>query len=93
MINVEVRYVPDKLVIDRDSLTGYFQALTANVNDPLELLVAVIMDDLNNELIPRWLNITATIEDASNPVGHSVTFEDRQPNWDNPSLLARLAAI
>jgi len=92
-INIQVRYVPDKLVVDMSALPDYFQALAVNADDPLELLAAIILDDLNNELIPRWLNITASLDENAGPIRHSVTFEDRQPNWDNPALLARLATI
>ena len=92
-INIQVRYVPDKLVVAMDEIPDYFEALAVKADDPLELLAAIILDDLNNELIPRWLNITASLDENAGPVRHSVTFEDRQPNWDNPALLARLAAI
>jgi 7-cyano-7-deazaguanine reductase len=92
-IKVDVRYVPDKLVMDMNSLPDYLQRLNDLAQHPLEKLAGVILEDLNNELVPRWLHVTAAVGDTANPVRHSVAFEDRQPNWDNPALLARLASI
>jgi NADPH-dependent 7-cyano-7-deazaguanine reductase QueF len=92
-IDVEVRYVPDKLVMDVNSLPDYLKALNSLANDALERLAGIILEDLNNELVPRWLHVTASVGDQSKPVRHSVSFEDRQPTWDNPVLLARLTSI
>jgi 7-cyano-7-deazaguanine reductase len=49
-----------------------------------------VLDDLNNELVPRWVELTVE-RDA--PLPHRVVIEDRQPNWDNPQLMARLRRL
>ena len=92
-IKVDVRYVPDKLVLDMNTVPDYLLCLNDLAHQPLEKLAGVILDDRSNELVPRWLHVTAAVGDTGNPVRHSVAFEDRQPNWDNPTLLARLTPI
>ncbi|MBT3703768.1 MAG: hypothetical protein HOE62_20135 [Alphaproteobacteria bacterium] len=92
-IKIDVRYVPDKLVMDMTPLPDYLMRLNDLAHYPLEKLAGVILEDLSNELVPRWLHVTAAIGDSANPICHSVSFEDRQPNWDNPTLLARLTSI
>jgi 7-cyano-7-deazaguanine reductase len=92
-VHIEVRYVPDKLVMDANSLPVYLEALNSLTDEALESLAGIVLDDLSNELVPRWLHVTASIGDPANPVRHSVTFEDRQPNWENPVLLARITSI
>ena len=51
-----------------------------------------ILNDVNNELVTRWLQLSIS---APNQVHHGidrheVMLEDRQPNWDNVGLLSRL---
>ena len=92
-VQIEVRYVPDKLVMDANSLPAYLEAVEFSPGDSLEQLAGTVLVDLNNEIVPRWLHVTATVDATMDVVRHSVTFEDRQPNWDNPALLARLTAI
>ena len=47
--------------------------------------------DLNNELIPRWVQVT--VLGTSADMAHRVTLEDRQPRWDNAALLSRMSAF
>ena len=92
-VTIDVRYVPDKLVLDTTSLPDYLAALGKYHDLQLEELAGAILEDLNNEVVPRWLHVTVSSAGKSNGTSHSVTFEDRQPNWDNPSLLSRLTSI
>lgn len=82
---VHVRYVPDKLILTKDSFDSYIQsqAQTAMV----ETTTTNILEDLNNELVPRWLQVQV------NHDGHIITIEDRQPQWENAYLLGRLAPL
>lgn len=79
---VELRYVPDRVILAPRALDAYLAALPP---DSLEALVATVLADLNNELVPRW--VAVALADGQ----HRVIAEDRQPNWDNPELLAHLA--
>ncbi|MFQ5785227.1 MAG: hypothetical protein ACE5H8_10445 [Alphaproteobacteria bacterium] len=89
-VGVTLRYVPDRVVLRPAAFAAYIEVLREASWDGLEELATTILGDVNNELIPRWVHVSLK---ADNPEGgyHAVDLDDRQPNWDNPSLLARLA--
>jgi hypothetical protein len=41
-------------------------------------------------LVPRWAEVTV---ERVLPTPHRVVVEDRQPNWDNPHLFARMRPL
>ena len=85
------RYVPDKLLLEPSCLGDYFHALTQPEWPTLEAMALAMRDDLGNEVIPRWIEIVVSPARASlETARHSVLVEERQPQWDNPNLLARL---
>ncbi|PWC31154.1 hypothetical protein [Azospirillum sp. TSO35-2] len=84
-----LRLVPDRLVPDPAGVVAYL-ATFADVAEGLEALALAVLDDLNNELVPRWVEVTVE-RDA--PLPHRVVIEDRQPTWDNPQLLGRLRRV
>lgn len=86
---VTLRYVPDRLLLDIASVRGYFALLGALECAGPEPLALTILEDINNEAVPRWVQVSCT---AAGAPGHRVLVEDRQPSWDNPDLLARLPA-
>lgn len=85
---VELRYVPDKLLLQEEAFGLYLESLPKP--DSLESLAAMVLDDLNNELVPRFQQIRVTADPDCLDAGHAVLIEDRRPRWDNPALLARL---
>jgi len=86
---VALRYVPDKLVLEPATLAHYIkQLMTRNLDGP-EGLALAILEDINNETIPRWVEVACA---SRHTPQHRVLVEDRQPNWDNSALLARLTA-
>lgn len=86
--DVSLRYVPDRLVLVPDSFVSYLQALDEVALPSLEHLAAAITDDVANEVVARWTQVIVTTNPGG--PGHSVLVEDRQPRWDNKSLLERL---
>ena len=86
---ITIRYIPGKDMLTPASFRRYLDALAKNGEQSLEQLAIVILDDFNNEIVPRWVQIRLTRQRTGEP-DHHVLFEDRQPNWDNPALLARL---
>lgn len=84
---VEVRYVPDKRVLTEGAFADYVTAIGRDGAATIEAAAATLLDDLNNELVPRWIAVSVARG------GHRVLCEDRQPNWDNPSLLDRLGGL
>ena len=86
---VALRYVPDKLIVEPAALAHYVGQLAARDDDGPEDIALTILADLNNETVPRWVEVACAHRRAPR---HRVLVEDRQPNWDNPALLARLTA-
>ncbi|MBO6865164.1 MAG: hypothetical protein RLW87_05555 [Alphaproteobacteria bacterium] len=88
---LELRYVPDKLLLQEDAFGVYLAGLPDA--ESLESLAAMVLDDLNNELVPRFLQIRVRASEDELDSGHAVLMEDRRPRWDNPALLSRLPAF
>lgn len=86
---VRLVFVPDKRILPAEALPAYLSGLgkTAAPGEP-ERLALRILDDLNDELVPRWLQVTVTTAD-----GRRVLVEDRQPKWDDKALLARVQGL
>ena len=90
--NIRLSYVPDRLIIMPISFELYLEALPRISFGSMEEAASSILDDINNEIVPRWIRVIASVKrDDLFPVGQRVLLEDRQPRWDNPSLLARLS--
>ncbi len=89
---VGVRYVPDKLIIDPVAFGRYLGALGALPWESLETVAVTILDDINNEIVARWVQVALSAPNGAHPGldNHGVMVEDRQPKWDNPALLSRL---
>jgi hypothetical protein len=92
---VNIRYVPDKLIILHDSFAMYLGALGGTDWTNLEEAATAVLEDLGNELVARWIQITAFTEseDAPSTRGHQVVLVDKQPQWKYAELLARLDTI
>lgn len=86
---VVLRYVPDRLVLEPAGVAAYLAGL-AGLAGGLEALALAVLDDVGNEAVPRWAEVEA---ERAAPLPHRVLVEDRQPGWDNPALLARLARV
>jgi len=86
---VTVRYVPDRLVLDVAAGAPYWRHPDLSGIATPEALAALVLDDFNNEVVPRWIEI----EVAGPSHGHRVAVSDRQPRWDNPALLDRLQKL
>ena len=94
-VNAALRYVADRRVLPLDAFGAYLESLNGGAWPSLEAVALVMLGDVNNELIPRWVQIrlvagTGDLGDLGKR--HSVIIEDRQPGWDDPTLLARHGA-
>ncbi len=89
---VDLYYVPDKLIILPNSLERYLEAIGDAQWDTLELLTTSILEDIQNEIVPRWVRIRITEKTSDFRVlrEHSTSAEDAQPGWENDELVARL---
>ena len=89
---IHLRYVPDKMILNPASFGRYLDALGTMPWETLEESAAAVLNDVNNELISRWLQVSISAPDQVHHGidRHEVLLEDRQPNWDNAGLLSRL---
>jgi len=85
-----LRYIPDRWIIDVNAIQNYFDQLLEDTGRTLEDTANLLLEDINNELVARWVQVHAEHECAPH-TQHSIVIEDRQPQWDNPHLLARIA--
>ena len=91
-INVILRFVPDRDILASDSFDTYLARLNEIGLPGLEAIATTILADVNDRLVPKWIQVEATtvFEQAVGVHRHAVLAEDRQPRWDNPTLLSRL---
>lgn len=90
-VDIALRYVPDRAVLRLESLEAYFDALGDSPSRPLEEIGAVVLGDVNDCLVPRWIEVRVATSGGDGGIeSHAVLLQDRQPKWDNPALLARL---
>ncbi len=89
-IKINLCYIPDKLVILPESFKLYLNSLNITNISPIEAMAHIILDDLNNQLVAKWTQITID-DNKNNPdIGHKILLEDRHPRWDNKDLLNRI---
>ncbi|NQY82224.1 MAG: hypothetical protein HRT36_04195 [Alphaproteobacteria bacterium] len=80
---VRIRYVPDRYRLPEGSFQNYLLTLPDTVWHDISESAFVIMDDLSNQLVPKWIQVMVqTATDAA-------LVEDRQPQWQNAALLSR----
>ena len=84
--DMRLRYVPDRDLLDPEALGTYVRALAVGDLTP-EALAEMILEDINDQVIPCWLDVTLRRDGT---VAHEVRIEDRQPRWDDKGLLTRL---
>jgi 7-cyano-7-deazaguanine reductase len=91
---VSVRYVPDKLLLTPRGLRAYLEGLAALGWRSVEETAVTVLEDLNNELVARWVQVAVSMrEPRAGLDAHRVLVEDRQPRWENPGLLSRLSRL
>jgi hypothetical protein len=78
-----VDYVPDRVLLDPLAFADYAALLSLQTWQGLEALGVAVLDDLNNELVPRWVRVTvrAARTGQAPSLRHDVVLEDWQPSW------------
>lgn len=79
-----LRYVPDQHLLEPAACGGYVGQLGATDWPNLSALACAVFEDINSELVPRWLALLAARGDER------VVLQETRPNWSNPDLLACL---
>ena len=92
-IAINLRYIPDKVIVEPASFGRYLEAL-ASINWPsLEELAVTLLSDVNNEVVARWVHVSLSTPSSQGLDTHTVMLEDSQPKWDNPRVLSRLRKL
>jgi hypothetical protein len=98
-LSVRLCYVPDKLLLDPEGLAIYLTGFGAEDIGAPEDVALTVLDDMNNEVVPRWVQVAVFQNAPDDRTGasnspdlyrHAALAEDRHPNWDNPDLLRRI---
>ncbi len=86
---VTVDYVPDRGVLEAAAFSAYARGLGGRAWAGPEDLGVTVLDDINNELVPRWVRVSVSCAsackqgdaDADLVSQHAVVLEDCQPTW------------
>ena len=85
--DVRVTYVPDSSILNVASFHSYLMALSNSTAMTPERSGKTLLEDANNELVPRWVRVTLIGRQEVPTAGsYRCLFQDSQPNWSNPSL-------
>ena len=79
---IQLRYVPDRFILKEDAYRQYLDALVDADWNSFEELAALILHDLNNEVVARWTQVTVAKSASADGSErrHTVTIEDHQPH-------------
>ncbi len=87
--DVRVTYVPDSFILNVASFHSYLVAVGNSPEMTPEQSGKTLLEDANNELVPRWVRVTLIGRPPAAANGsYRCLFQDSQPNWSNPSLTA-----
>jgi hypothetical protein len=56
-VQVRIAYVPDRDILQPGALETYLGVLSKQPWLSLEAMALAILDDLNNEIVPRWIMV------------------------------------
>ena len=86
---VTLTYVPDKLLLRPEAFIKYMEVTLPTLAESYESFAHVFLEDLNNEVVPRWLRIEIASETVPT---RRIVLIDSQPKWNNAPLLASLSS-
>lgn len=95
---IDMHYIPDRYILETSSYEKYLGSIFDKLKDTieettiLEEIALSVVDDLCNELVPLWVrvNLSFISDDKSGGRFHNVTIEDKQPQWNNQALIAKI---
>lgn len=90
-LTVSITYVPDKLLLPPTAFTKYLAKTSEHLVEPLEACAHMLLEDFNNEVVPRWVRISLVQARESAP-GRHVILVDQQPRWSNTDLISNVPA-
>ncbi|MBT6095246.1 MAG: hypothetical protein HOH04_10210 [Rhodospirillaceae bacterium] len=90
---VTLRYVPDRHVLAPNTYGNYLATIGELKWETLEAVAVAILDDVSNELLPRWAQVSLRHVGDGHTERHDICLEECQPGWRNDDLLYRLPPI
>lgn len=83
-VRLTVDYVPDRGVLDGAAFAAYARLLGASAWAGPEDLGVAVLDDINNEVVPRWVRVSVATDSQGGRTlpKHAVLLEDWQPTWN-----------
>lgn len=87
-VHIRLRYVPDRDVIVAKTFAAYLRSGLPETST-LVSMAQTILDDVNDQAIPCWVEVMLTREMSGEPK-ETVCIEEKQPRWQDPGILARL---
>ena len=88
-LSVTLTYIPDKLLLRPEAFIGYLEVALPTLAEPYESFAHVFLEDVNNEVVPRWLRVVVISEKIPT---RRIVLIDSQPKWNNASILALLSS-
>ncbi len=89
IFDVRVTYVPDHFLLNANSLHSYLTILGSFPEMTPERSGKTLLEDTNNELVPRWVRVTLIGRpEVATSESYRCLFQDSQPNWTNQALTA-----
>ena len=89
LVTIDITYVPDRWILHDSSLSNYLRVLYKEPAETIEHAGLLILNDFNNQLVPRWISLKViaflTIDGVKQT--KKICFQDQQPNWNNSSLI------
>jgi len=92
-VHVILRYVPDRHVLPPATFQSYLDRIGELEWASLEAAAVAILDDMSNELLGRWTQVTLRAPGSDSAGGQEIAIEDHQPGWHNEDLLYRLPPV
>ena len=86
---VTLTYVPDKLLLRPEAFIKYMEVTLPTLAESYESFAHVFLEDVNNEVVPRWLRIDVI---SKKDLTRRIVLIDSQPKWNNAPLLASLSS-
>ena len=87
-VSVDLRYVPDREITMPAPWRIYLDVLGEQKWETLEELSVTVLADINDQLIPRWMELCVT--SLTGLADHSIMLNESQPGWNNPSIQTKM---
>lgn len=76
-LDLELSTIPDRWVLAPDALDRWIDHVAQVQWIGLGDLAGALLDDINNEMVPRWARVALTTKDGE----QSLVVSDQQPQW------------